>query len=164
MPAGGRLVARILRSTASGVARGLAYYVLVVHVAPALAGLLYSAAATPLTPLQAGRAPAAAPLSGREILAAGFIFLGLATAASALEDTIAAPLLRALSALLGFAYTLAILWGGTLHARAEAGGAVFTVTLDLKPLAITYFTFVTVPSAVLPMVSHLVRKAHEGEA
>jgi hypothetical protein len=155
-------MSRLLRSIAVGVVKGIAYYILVVYFAPMISYYLYT---TALTPFMGGGevSPPALPLSRQAFLAAGLLFLGLSVAASALTGTVVEPIIRAVSAILGFAFLLLILWGGTLHAEAVVEGAKLTVTMDLKPIVITYFVFVTVPSVILPLAWFLVRKAHSGE-
>ena len=159
---GSTLVSRLLRSLAVGIVKGALYYVLVVYFAPMVSYYLYTTALTPL--LGGGEvSPPTLPLSRQAFLAAGFLFLGLSIAASTLTGTIAEPIIRAVSAILGFAFLLLILWGGMLHAEATVGDASLIVTMDLKPIVITYFIFITVPSVILPLLWFLVRKAHSGE-
>ncbi len=160
--AGSTLASRLLRSLAIGVVRGILYYVLVVYFAPMVSYYLYTTALTPL--LGEGEvSPPTLPLSKQAFLAAGFLFLGLSVAASTLTGTIAEPIIRAVSAILGFAFLLLILWGGTFHAEAAVGNASLIVTMDLKPIVIIYFVFITVPSVFLPLLWFLVKKAHSGE-
>lgn len=162
MAPGRSFTERLARSLAAGVVKGVAYYLLVVYVSPLLSYYLYTAALAPLAGGAAG-APVALPLPRKAFLAAGFLFLGLSVAASALAGTLAEPLIRALSAVLGFAFLLLILWGGVLRAQTSFEDTSLSITLDLRPLAVTYFVFVTIPSVILPLVWYLVGKAHSGE-
>jgi len=146
---------RLASSLALGVVKGVAYYVLVVYVSPLVSVYLYRAVAAEPVAVEP-------PLPRGSLLAAGFLFIGLSVAASALRDTIAAPLIRAVSAILAFIFVFLVLWGGVVSASLEEAGVEIHVFLDLRNLLSVYFIFVTIPGIVLPFVWFMLEKAAEG--
>ncbi len=151
----GGFLSRLAGSLAWGIVKGVAYYFLIVYVSPRVSVYLYQAVA-------AEPVDVAPPLPSRALLAAGFLFIGISVAASALRDTIAAPLLRAVSAVLAFIFVFLILWDGKVEASLEEGGVTVYASLDLGTIIAVYFVFITVPGVILPLVWLLLEKASRG--
>ena len=157
MAARGGFIARLVRSVAWGVVKGVIFYLVVVKVSPLISASLYASLSRDIQNL-------VLPAPRGVFLASGFLFIGLSTAAAALRGTIAEPLIRAVTAVIAFAFTALVLWGGALDVTVQEYGASLRVYLDLKPLLVTYFVFVTVPGALLPLVWYYYARAEAGDA